>query len=120
MIAGRLVLELTFLISQYGVGCDVKPDNPTASGVQPVLEHTVAADPDVLPIGSIIDIDGFGKRMVQDVGPKVRGYQIDVFVADCDSAIDWGKRLRKVKVLHRPSTKAPRRPRWKKIATQQY
>lgn len=94
--------ELTFLITMYGVGCDVKPNNPTKSGVQPTLEFTVAADPDILPIGTIVDIEGFGERMVQDIGPKVKGNHIDIFIHSCKVGRDWGRQYRKVKITHVP------------------
>ncbi len=95
-----MIPEIVFVISMYGVGCDVRPNHPTKSGVLPVVGFTVAADPAVLPLGSIIHVDGFGERMVQDIGPRVRGHSLDLFVSDCGEARDWGRRHRKVRVLH--------------------
>jgi 3D (Asp-Asp-Asp) domain-containing protein len=91
-----------FIVTAYAVGCDVVHGNPTRSGTQPVVEFTVAADPTVLPIGSIIEIEGLGERMVHDVGGKVKGRHVDVFVGGCREARRWGRRDRTVRVLHIP------------------
>jgi 3D (Asp-Asp-Asp) domain-containing protein len=97
------VTVTAFVITMYAVGCDVKPNSPTRSGVMPAIEFTVAADPSVLPIGSIIEIEGFsGPRMVQDIGGLVKGNHVDVFVHSCKVARDWGKRKRAVRVIHVP------------------
>lgn len=96
---------LTFVITMYGVGCDVKLNHPTKAGTQPVVGFTVAADPSVLPLGSIVHVEGLGVRMVHDVGSKVKGRHIDVFVDDCAAARDWGRRRRAVRIIHRPEEK---------------
>lgn len=92
-----------FTITMYAVGCDVKEGNPTAGGTLPVSGFTCAADPRVLPIGSIVRIDGLGDRLVHDTGGAVRGLHLDVFVDSCATAREWGRRKRRVYTLHRPS-----------------
>lgn len=49
---------------------------PTKTGVMPVAGVTVAVDPRVIPLGSIIMVDG-AIRYAQDTG--VRGKHIDVY-----------------------------------------
>lgn len=76
----------------------------TKAGTTPVAGHVIAADPAVLPIGSIVRIDGWpGARMVQDTGSLVRGRHVDVYVETCDEARAWGRQAREVLVLHRPA-----------------
>lgn len=94
--------ELLFTITMYAVGCDVKENHPTKAGTTPVSGFTAAADPRVLPIGSIIWIEGLGERMIHDVGGAVRGAHVDVFTDSCSRAREWGRRKRKVRVLSRP------------------
>lgn len=96
-------VEALFVITMYSIGCDVKESNPTKSGVLPVVGFTVAADPKVLPIGSIVVIEGFGERMVQDIGGKVKGRHIDIFVESCSEAREWGRRVKNVRVVRRPT-----------------
>lgn len=101
---------LAFKVSFYGLGCDA-PGPLTKAGTTPVAGHVIAADPRVLPIGSIVEIDGLGQRQVQDVGGGVRGRHVDVFVSDCSTARRWGVQRRIVRVVHVPvvSAQAPRR-----------
>lgn len=86
-------------ITAYGLGCDA-PGPVTASGVEPVAGHTIAADPAVLPIGSIVRIAGKGQRQVQDVGSAVKGRTLDLYFDDCDEARRFGRQVRAVEVLH--------------------
>jgi 3D (Asp-Asp-Asp) domain-containing protein len=67
----------------------------------PVPGFTIAADVAVLPLGSIVEIEGVGERQVHDIGSGVRGRTLDVFFASCGEARAWGRRQRRVRVLHR-------------------
>jgi 3D (Asp-Asp-Asp) domain-containing protein len=95
--------EALFVVTAYAVGCDVRPAHPTRAGTQPVAGFTIAADPAVLPIGSIIYIEGLGERMVHDVGGKVRGNHVDVFMNSCHEARTFGRQKRRAHVVHRPA-----------------
>lgn len=89
-----------FTITAWSTGCDTRPGALTKAGTHPVVGFTAAADPRVLPIGSIVEIEGLGERQVHDVGGKVRGLQLDVFVSSCAEARRWGRRPRRVRVVH--------------------
>lgn len=91
---------LAWIITAYAVGCDCEPNHPTRAGTMPVIGFTIAADPKVLPIGSIVEIEGLGQRMVHDTGGKVRGRHIDLFVGTCREAKEWGRRYKRVYVRH--------------------
>ena len=65
--------------------------NPTTASGEPVTPGvTVAADPDVMPLGTRIYIDGIGERVVQDTGGAIRGRKIDLAVESHQEAVDWG------------------------------
>lgn len=96
-----MILALTWVASAYAIGCDVHPGSLTKAGTVPVPGFTIAADPRVLPLGSIVEIDGLGVRMVQDVGGAVRGRHLDLFVSSCREARAWGRRRVRVRVIHR-------------------
>jgi 3D (Asp-Asp-Asp) domain-containing protein len=77
----------------------------TASGVS-VRAGIAAADPTVLPIGSVIRVDGIGQRYqgiytVLDTGPEIKGREIDVYMWNCDEAKRFGRREVTVTVLRR-------------------
>ena len=52
----------------------------TASGKPTEVGWTVAADTSVLPMGSIIYVEGIGFREVEDVGGAVKGNHIDILL----------------------------------------
>lgn len=64
-------------------------DGITASGAPVQAGVTVAADPDVLPLGSAVYIEGIGLRYVQDTGSAVKGKALDVAVETHSEALSW-------------------------------
>ncbi len=73
----------------------------TASGVN-VRNGIAAADPDLLPVGSVVQVDRLGDRYngiytVMDTGPAVQGRHIDIYMWSCDEArYEFGKRYGRV------------------------
>lgn len=99
---------VTYVLTAYcpcriccGVWADKRPGGVvyTASGTVARQGVTVAADPDVLPMGTVIEIDGLGQRVVQDTGSAVKGRHIDVYFTDHQAALQFGRQTRNVKVL---------------------
>ena len=75
----------------------------TASGVN-VRTGIAAADPDQLPVGSVIQVDRVPEKYagiytVMDTGPAVQGRQIDIYMWSCYEALDFGRRNIQVTVL---------------------
>jgi 3D (Asp-Asp-Asp) domain-containing protein len=77
----------------------------TASGV-PVARGIVAADPDVLPLGTVIRITGTtrydGTYRVLDTGALVQRRHVDLYIPDCAAARQFGRRSVHVTVLRGP------------------
>jgi 3D (Asp-Asp-Asp) domain-containing protein len=75
----------------------------TASGVA-VRTGIAAADPEILPTGSVIQLEKVGGQYdgvytVMDTGPVVKGRKLDVYTRSCDEAIRFGVRRVQVFVL---------------------
>ena len=76
----------------------------TKSGVN-VRSGIAAADPDLLPVGSVIRVDRLGERYngiytVMDTGPAVQGRHIDIYMWNCDEArYEFGRRSAGIHVL---------------------
>ena len=75
----------------------------TASGAN-VESGMAAADPDLLPIGSVIRIASLGDKYdgiytVMDTGPKVQGRHVDVYLWSCNEALQMGRRKMDLTVL---------------------
>ena len=51
-----------------------------------------AVDPDVIPLGSIVYIEGYGYAICDDIGGAIQGYVIDVGVDSLEQAYQWGSR----------------------------
>lgn len=80
-----------FVISHY-CSCETccnKSDGITASGTQATAGRTIAADPDVLPMGSTVIIDGH-TYTVEDVGGAIKGNRIDIFMDSHEEALQAG------------------------------
>ena len=86
-----------FVATAYSGAGVTKSGVITATGI-------VAADPKVLPIGSIIEIKAgpySGIYTVMDTGGDVKGDKIDIFIPDYTEAVRFGARRVAVKVIRR-------------------
>lgn len=106
---GLNVASAVFVVTGYATGCDSLPGALTKSGKPPVVGLTVAADPSVVPLGSVVYIDGIGERLVHDIGGAVRGRHLDVFMGSCVEARRFGRQQRQVRVLRSAARGAARR-----------
>ena len=64
----------------------------------------VAADPKVLPVGTVLRIlDGphAGVYTVMDTGAAVKGRRIDIFIPDCARAEQFGEKPMRVRIIRR-------------------
>ncbi|MGL4796966.1 MAG: 3D domain-containing protein, partial [Paraclostridium sp.] len=69
----------------------------TATGTVPKRNpngySTIAVDPRVIPLGSLVYVDGYGYAIAEDTGGAIKGNIIDVFVNSYDEAIyGWGRK----------------------------
>jgi 3D (Asp-Asp-Asp) domain-containing protein len=85
---------------QYGI---------TFSGVKVRRGHvsTIAADPKLFPIGTLLFIPGYGYGLVADTGSRIKGYKIDLYFPSTRQVFrEWGKRTVDVQVIYRGKGKA--------------
>jgi|HigsolmetaAR206D_1030411.scaffolds.fasta_scaffold06704_2 3D (Asp-Asp-Asp) domain-containing protein len=82
------------------------PDDPgygiTYSGVhvRRDLYSTVAADPSVFPIGTILYIPGYGYGVVADTGSAINGNRLDLYYPTVEDVYEhWGKKKLEVFVI---------------------
>lgn len=64
-------------------------DGTTKSGTLPVQGRTIAVDPDVIPLGTIVYIDDKA-YIAEDTGSGVNGNHIDIYFDSHSDAIEWG------------------------------
>ncbi len=75
----------------------------TASGVN-VRTGIAAADPDLLPVGSVVQVYRLGERYngiytIMDTGPAVQGRHVDIYMWSCNEALELGRRDIAINVL---------------------
>jgi 3D (Asp-Asp-Asp) domain-containing protein len=75
----------------------------TASGV-PVQSGIAAADPQMLPVGTVVEIESLppkynGIYTIMDTGPAVQGRLVDVYMWSCNEALQFGRRPIRLTVL---------------------
>ncbi len=58
----------------------------TASGTY-VHDGTIAVDPNLIPLGSSLYIDGWGNGTAEDTGGAIKGHHIDIWRSSCAG---WG------------------------------
>lgn len=62
-------------------------------------KKVVAVDPDVIPLGSKVWVEGYGYAIAGDTGGNIVGNRIDLHFASEAAALNFGRRTVKVKVL---------------------
>jgi len=90
-------LRLRFAATAYCKG------ETTASGAA-ARRGVAAADPALIPVGSVIYVDSTGTKYdgiytVMDTGPAVQGREVDLYVWNCNEARAFGRRNVSLTVL---------------------
>ena len=87
----RLPYRWSFKTTAYCncVECCGKSDGITKSGVKTQEGRTIAVDPDVIPLGSVVKIDGV-EYIAEDIGGAIKGDRIDIYFDNHDRALEYG------------------------------
>ena len=89
--------RLAFSATAYCKGITTSSGTPVQSGV-------AAADPEVLPVGSVVELDSIpspysGIYTVLDTGPSVQGRLVDLYMWSCHEALAFGRQPIRLTVL---------------------
>ena len=72
--------------------------NRTATGTWP-SRGTIAVDPEVIPLGTRLHIEGYGEGIAEDTGGLIKGDIIDVYMESEDECWQWGRRQVEVRII---------------------
>jgi 3D (Asp-Asp-Asp) domain-containing protein len=82
--------------------CEKHPTNPaygkTATGTRATAGRTIAVDPNVIPYGTEVVINGH-TYIAEDTGGSIKGKRIDIYFNTHNEALQYGRRQVEVFVL---------------------
>lgn len=98
---------LTMEATAYTAFCDTGCIGITRQGTNvkntiyhPSGHRIIAVDPRVIPLGSVVKIEGLeGTFIADDTGGAIKGHIIDILVPNTDIAFSWGRRTVKVTIM---------------------
>lgn len=74
--------------------------NYTADGTNLISEpNVIAVDPSVIPLGSYVEIPGYGIFRAADTGGAIYGNRIDVHLVNLNDVYNFGRRTITIRVL---------------------
>lgn len=92
-----LTMEATAYILQDGNG-----DGLTSTLKRPVAGRTVAVDPNYIPYGSKLSINGIDGYVAEDTGGMIKGNRIDIYFGDgqeaYQKAMEFGRQTVEVQI----------------------
>jgi len=62
-------------------------------------QKVIAVDPNVIPLGSRVWVEGYGEAIAGDIGSAIKGNIIDVFIEHQQDALNWGRKTVNIKIL---------------------
>ncbi|MFJ8237082.1 3D domain-containing protein [Ureibacillus sp. NPDC094379] len=96
---GREIMVTATAYTAYCPGCS----GTTAYGIDLRAnpnEKVIAVDPNVIPLGTKVWVEGYGEAIAGDTGGAIKGHKIDVFIPSYDQALQWGRKQVKLKILN--------------------
>ena len=80
--------------------CSEQYGTQTSTGVTAESGRTIAVDPEVIPYGSKVEINGH-IYTAEDCGGAINGYDIDIFMDDHEATDDFGSQYIKCTVYNK-------------------
>jgi 3D (Asp-Asp-Asp) domain-containing protein len=94
--------EITVKATAYTASCE-GCSGTTATGIDLKANpdaKVIAVDPNVIPLGSKVYVEGYGEATAGDTGGAIKGNRIDVFIPSQQGAINFGVKQLKIKILN--------------------
>lgn len=88
-----------FVASGYSADDPVQGTNDVTATGEEVREGIIAVDPDVIPLGTKVEIKEMGVFTAEDTGGKIKGNKIDIYFDSKKEAKDFGRKGVWVKII---------------------
>ena len=95
---GKTISVEATAYTAYCSGCS----GITATGIDlkaNPYEKVIAVDPNVIPLGTKVFVEGYGHAVAADTGGAIKGNKIDIHVPTKDQAYNWGRKVVEVTIL---------------------
>lgn len=76
--------------------CSAQYGRQTSTGKIAKQGRTIAVDPDIIPYGTKVTIEGIGTFEAEDCGVGVKGNHIDVYFEKHEDVERFGKKIKKI------------------------
>ncbi|NRD77458.1 DUF348 domain-containing protein [Bacillus sp. BRMEA1] len=60
----------------------------------------IAVDPNIIPLGTKVYVDGYGYAIAADTGGAIKGYRVDLFMPSEEDCYRWGRKKVKLTILN--------------------
>ncbi len=97
-ISGKELTVTATAYTAYCKGCS----GITATGINLIEnpnQKVIAVDPNLIPLGSKVYVEGYGTAIAGDTGGAIKGNRIDVFMPSTQEAYTWGRKTVKITIL---------------------
>ena len=101
MLKGQLAMTEIYQAREFEFTAYAYNSGSTATGTKPVEGRTIAVDPDIISLGSVVYVEGYGVRIAEDTGAYIKGDRMDLYVEDWDTAKEFGRKKLQVVILER-------------------
>ncbi len=65
-------------------------------------QKVIAVDPNVIPLGSTVHVEGYGTAVAGDTGGAIKGNKIDLFMPERSDAVNFGRQNLEVTIVDTP------------------
>jgi 3D (Asp-Asp-Asp) domain-containing protein len=93
---------MTVAATAYTANCD-GCSGITSSGTnlkEIPYAKVIAVDPDVIPMGSVVYVPGYGYAVAADIGGGINGNEIDVYMKNYSDAVNWGRKNVNITIIN--------------------
>jgi len=88
-----------FVASGYSANDPAQGTNSTTATGSEVREGIIAVDPDIIPLGTEVEIKNMGIFTAEDTGGKIKGNRLDIYFDSKKDAKNFGRRGIWVRIL---------------------
>ncbi|MEB9931510.1 3D domain-containing protein [Bacillus cereus] len=96
------VVEFYVESTAYSVEKSPPNERITAAGIDigknPNIK-LIAVDPKVIPLGTKVNVEGYGEAIAGDTGGAIKGKKIDVLFPTEKEARQWGRKMVKIQIM---------------------